>query len=339
MRHAHAEEPVEGRQRVEAPQQPTEVERGPQRRGDPHAVDDHDVVAATACGCRSRTSGRRSRDPVLPKTHSGGGSCTRRAGQDVDAVQPGRGAVGDDRRLAGRRAAGPPHAGRRCRAPAPRRTCRAARGGSAPGRPARRRNHRDTPSASGLLGGERAVQRERAALVRGGRGPAAASTVSFSCRRWCPIGGRRRSASSTGTTYAVPRTARSPPGECPQVPGQHLESAPKCPVSALRVPPSARSARGECPQVPGQKMMSPDLRRRAEQLEGLVEDVGGLRVGAALLHVGQVRLVGLDLRRRRRVLRVEARRAGRTWGSPTSRAPRPRPRTSPPSGARASRST
>ena len=44
----------------------------------------------------------------------------------------------------------------------------------------------------------------------------------------------------------------------------------------------------------------------AEQLERLVEDVLGLGVGAALLHVGEVRLVGLDLGRRRRVLRVQA---------------------------------
>ena len=76
----------------------------------------------------------------------------------------------------------------------------------------------------------------------------------------------------------------------------------------------------------------------AQQLERLVEDVLGLRVGATLLHVGEVRLVGLDLRRRRRVVRVEAGRAARTAGSPTTPGPSPRPRTSPRSGARASRS-
>ena len=41
-------------------------------------------------------------------------------------------------------------------------------------------------------------------------------------------------------------------------------------------------------------------------LDRLVEDVLGLLVGAALLHVGEVRLVRLDLRRRRRVVGVQA---------------------------------
>src|SRR4051794_36827354 len=46
----------------------------------------------------------------------------------------------------------------------------------------------------------------------------------------------------------------------------------------------------------------------AERLEGLAEDRRGLVVAAALLHVGEVRLVRLNLGRGRRVLRVEVRR-------------------------------
>src|SRR5689334_13951265 len=46
----------------------------------------------------------------------------------------------------------------------------------------------------------------------------------------------------------------------------------------------------------------------AEELEGFVEDDLGLLVGAALLHVREVRLVGLDLGGRRGVLGVEGRR-------------------------------
>src|SRR6187200_221470 len=54
----------------------------------------------------------------------------------------------------------------------------------------------------------------------------------------------------------------------------------------------------------------------AEGLDRLVQDVGGLGVGAALLHVREVRLVGLDLRRRWRVLGVEARRQAAPWTVP-----------------------
>ena len=65
----------------------------------------------------------------------------------------------------------------------------------------------------------------------------------------------------------------------------------------------------------------------AEELEGLVEDDLGLLVGAALLHVGEVGLVGLDLGRRGRVLGVEGRGEPALGGSPTTRGSRPRPRT------------
>src|SRR4051794_24377179 len=46
----------------------------------------------------------------------------------------------------------------------------------------------------------------------------------------------------------------------------------------------------------------------AQRLEGLAEDRRGLVVAATLLHVGEVGLVGLRLRRGRRVLGVEVRR-------------------------------
>ena len=125
-------------------------------------------------------------------------------------------------------------------------------------------------------------------------------------------------------------------------------------------PPPRSSAGARCPVLPvvsrqpaatghaarglstGGRAASEDdvagLAAGAQQLERLVEDVLGLGVGAALLHVGEVGLVGLDLGRRRRVLGVAGWPGGRTAGSPTSRGRRPRPRTSPPSGARGSRS-
>src|SRR5205823_5760693 len=57
----------------------------------------------------------------------------------------------------------------------------------------------------------------------------------------------------------------------------------------------------------------------AEFLEGLVEDLLGLLLGAALLHIGQVGLVGLDLRRRRRVVHIGAGRQTAPWTVPLLR--------------------
>ncbi len=258
MRHAHAQETVERRERVEAPQQAPEVERGPQRGGDADAVDDHDVVA------RQRADATRHLGATYPRPRAaehaqGWRRVHRRARQDVHPVQPGSGPVGDDRRLGndepqcGRaQVDGVPHLHRDVGAAQHRADQRAVEQQAQvpPGHSQR----------EGLLGREGRPQRERTALVEQGevrREPARRrSHAADGARR-----GTTLQASSTGTTYAVPQTARSAPGQCRQVPGQHLESAPNCPVSTRRVPRTARSAPGECPELPGQKMMSPDLRR------------------------------------------------------------------------------
>src|SRR5688572_6731995 len=93
----------------------------------------------------------------------------------------------------------------------------------------------------------------------------------------------RRPTSSTGT----PWTAR------------------KCPVSA----PQREEVPGQRPAARGSARSEDDLAglaAGAEEGDGLVEDVGGLGLRAPLLHVGEVRLVGLDLRGRGRVLAVQA---------------------------------
>ena len=59
-------------------------------------------------------------------------------------------------------------------------------------------------------------------------------------------------------------------------------------------------------ELAAQKMMSPDLRRERSSWSASSRMSAGLLVGAALLHVGEVRLVGLDLGRRGRVVGVHA---------------------------------
>ena len=104
--------------------------------------------------------------------------------------------------------------------------------------------------------------------------------------------------------------------------------------SARSVPCSAR----KCPVTCRSEDDLAGLAAGAQEGDGLVEDVGGLGLRATLLHVGEVRLVGLDLRAPGAGSRCPGWPGGRTWGSPTTRARWPRWRTSPPSGGRGCRS-
>ena len=148
--------------------------------------------------------------------------------------------------------------------------------------------------------------------------------------------GRALGSSRPPCTRSPPSASAAgsrPPGSSTATPRPRSRNAESAQTGTQNTPV------GSC--RPGAASLEDDvagLAAAAEQLDGLVEDRLGLGVGAALLHVGQVGLVGLDLRRRRRVLGVEARRQPALAGSPTSRGRPRRPRTSPPSGARGSRS-
>ncbi len=85
---------------------------------------------------------------------------------------------------------------------------------------------------------------------------------------------------------------------------------------APRLTPGGSPRRGHR-EVETRQKTSPDLRWSRSVLQRLVQDVLGLLVAAPLLHVRQVGLVRLDLRRRRRVLASPGWRAGRSAGSPS----------------------
>ena len=125
------------------------------------------------------------------------------------------------------------------------------------------------PRPVGVVPGQR-----RGEGRRRGRAPSAGDRPARHPRRAASPARARRSGSSTEPPRAVAapwltrRVALMKPGD-----GAALAAARPCGA---------------------QKMISPDLRRCAGA-ERLVEDVLGLGVGAALLHVGQVGLVGLDL--------------------------------------------
>ena len=155
---------------------------------------------------------------------------------------------------------------------------------------------------------------------------------------------------SAARTRPAPSPRRSA-GPAPRHPGRRrrgpdatLWLLDRAAASALSVPvPVNRKSHFHgIPARPGPPAVAPcsaagsseddlaGLAAGAEQLEGLVEDVLRLGVGAPLLHVREVGLVGLDLRRRRRVL-GPGWPGGRTAGSPTSPGSAPRPTKSRPS--------
>ena len=272
------------------------------RRGHDNALATVDVAGHEAADRRWRPPGRRKRDSSALKTSSGTALVNRLIGA-VRRPRAARPRFGRSRpRRAGRPGAVPQHGSRSCRAPGPTAYVPATIGLT------RRRSRRiadssdERPPRSSLSARERPVQGQRAALVEQRQVGAEASRGRHG-GSVSPHAGTRRRAVST---------------ECPWLPGHCLWGAPMCPVTSPGCAPTARSR---------QKMRSPDLRRERSSCERLVEDVRGLGVGAALLHVGQVGLVGLDLGRRRRVLLVHARRQAALGAVPRRRAPAPRPRT------------
>ena len=121
-------------------------------------------------------------------------------------------------------------------------------------------------------------------------------------------GRRRRPAPSprAPTSHDIP--AAGVTGER----GDHLVPRPR--------PAAVAAASGQSQARAGQKTMSPALRRERSRLSASSRMSLRLGVGAALLHVGQVRLVGLDPGAGGGL--SESRLAGQpARGSPRSRAP------------------
>ncbi len=196
-----------------------------------------------------------------------------------------------------------------------------------PSRPRRHRCHRDRGPRL-----PQAAARPGDAHVRG------ASTVHTPCGSSSP--GRPRPARSpvpspTTEPWPRPRPAASAArprrrGSSTTTPPRSSDSPRSRTVRARSRTVRARSARAQRSTVRRQPIAKPaisapksatscansatswsendlaGLPAGAEELDRLVEDDLGLLVGATLLHVGEVGLVGLDLRRRRGVLGVES---------------------------------